>query len=149
VGQVPVGQSGAPFRMVVEEGKVREFATATKSSHPEHHRDGDPVSPVTFLMAARFWQTPESDAWGETERNYERILHGEQEFVFHGPPPRAGTELVGTQRIDKVYEKEGRRGGTMTFTEVVTEFRDTAGNLVAEVRATSIETSRPPTEGEA
>jgi hypothetical protein len=144
MGQELVGRTGEPFRMVVEEGKIREFARATKSSHPDHVRDVDPVSPVTFLMSAAFWQGPESSAWAGIERNYARILHGEQEFVFHGPPPRAGTELVGVQRIANVYEKQGKRGGTMTFTDVVTEFRDLDGELVAEVTLTSIETSQPP-----
>jgi hypothetical protein len=44
-----------------------------------------------------------------------------------------------------VYEKEGKRGGTMRFTEVVTEFRDASGVLVAESRSTTIETSKAAT----
>mgnify|MGYP003338104032 FL=1 len=35
----------------------------------------------------------------------------------------------------------------MTFTEQVTEFRDQAGALVAELRSTMIETSKATTEG--
>ena len=34
--------------------------------------------------------------------------------------------------VDEVYEKEGKRGGTMRFAEIVTEFRDETGKLVAE-----------------
>jgi hypothetical protein len=45
------------------------------------------------------------------------------------------------QRIDKAYEKEGRRGGAMRFYELVTEYRDSAGELVAEVRSTIIVTA--------
>jgi N-terminal half of MaoC dehydratase len=141
---VPMAEA---FRMVVEQGKVREFARATKSAHPEHLREVDPISPPTFLASAAFWQGPEHSAWGEVERNYERVLHGEQEFVFHGPPPRAGTVLTGRSRIDRVYTKQGRRGGELTFTEVVTEFRDAEGELVAETRSTAIVTSQPPAQG--
>jgi hypothetical protein len=137
-----VGRQGAPFRMVVEEGKVHEFARATRSKDPDHLRQGHPVSPGTFLAGAAFWQTPESSPWTGLEINYERILHGEQEFVFPEGPPQAGVELTGLSRIDRVYEKEGRRGGSMTFTEAVTEFRDASGRLVAESRGTSIETSQ-------
>jgi hypothetical protein len=138
------GRQGEPFRMVVELGKIREFARATKSTNPEYDgAPGDtPVCPGTFLISSVFWQTPESNPWAGIERNYERILHGEQEFIFHGEPPRAGTVLTGQTRIDRVYTKEGKRGGTMTFTEQVTEFRDADGNLVAESRGTSIETSQ-------
>jgi hypothetical protein len=73
-----------------------------------------------------------------------RLLHGGQEYVFHGPPPRARTELTFQTRVDKIYEKEGKRGGTMTFVEAVTEFRDASGRLVAEARSTAIETGKAP-----
>lgn len=140
------GNTGQPFRMVVEEGKVREFARATKSSNPDYGAGGalPATSPVTFLASSVFWQGPEHSPWGESGLNWERILHGEQEFVFPGPPPAPGTVLTGQSRIDRVYEKEGKRGGTMTFVEAVTEYRDGSGNLVAESRSTIIETSQAP-----
>jgi hypothetical protein len=143
------GRQGAPFTMVVEGGKIREFARATKSDNPDY-LDGDhPLSPVTFLAASAFWQDESNSAWGDGPRNYERILHGEQEFVFFGEPPRAGDVLTGVSRIERVYEKAGRRGGAMKFTEAVTEFRDPEGKLVAESRSTSIETGQAPSSGDA
>jgi hypothetical protein len=139
------GNRGKPFRVVVEEGKVREFARAVKSANPAYVADGPQrTSPVTFLASSAFWQGPENSPWGDARLNWARILHGEQEFVFPGPPPGAGTELTAESRIDRVYEKEGKRGGTMTFAEVVTEYRDDAGNVVAESRGTIIETSQAP-----
>jgi hypothetical protein len=142
-----VGRQGAPFQMVVERGKIREFARATKSSNPEYLEGEHPLSPVTFLCASGFWQDESNSPWGDGPRNYERILHGEQEFVFFGEPPRAGAILTGISRIDRIYEKAGRRGGAMNFTETVTEFRDETGKLVAESRATVIETGQAPSEG--
>ena len=143
------GGTGKPFRMVVEEGKVREFARATKTSNPAYLADGHPqaTSPVTFLASSAFWQGPEHSPWGGQKLNFERILHGEQEFTFPGPPPAAGTVLTGQSRIDRVYDKEGKRGGTMTFVEVVTEYRDESGTVVAESRSTIIETSQAPSGG--
>jgi hypothetical protein len=139
------GNRGKPFRVVVEEGKVREFARAVKSSNPAYVADGpQPTSPPTFLASSTFWQGSEHSPWGGAALNWERILHGEQEFVFPGPPPAAGTELTAEARIDRVYEKEGKRGGAMTFVEVVTEYRDLAGTVVAESRSTIIETSQAP-----
>jgi hypothetical protein len=39
------------------------------------------------------------------------------------------------------FAKPGKRGGEMRFATVVTEYRDAAGTLVAEARATFIETA--------
>ena len=49
-------------------------------------------------------------------------------------------------RVADIYEKEGKRGGTMTFVVTVTEFRDEAGILVAEAKSTAIETGKPATQ---
>jgi hypothetical protein len=136
-----VGYRGEPFEIVIESGKVREFARATGSADPAYLDDPEPISPTTFLVSATFWMTPSSSPWGDDKPETARILHGGQEFSFTGPPPRAGTRLVGVQRIDKAYEKEGRRGGAMRFYELVTEYRDSAGELVAEVRSTIIVTA--------
>lgn len=143
------GRTAKPFTMVVEAGKIREFARATKSQNPAYDGgpQGQPISPATFLMSAQFWQSAENSPLAGVELNWERILHGEQEFVFHGTPPRAGDVLRGQARIDKVFEKAGKRGGTMIFTEQVTDFRDQSGRLVAELRSTMIETSKATTEG--
>jgi len=139
------GHSGQPFRMVIEEGKVREFARAVKSSNAAYVADGpQPTSPVTFLASSAFWQGREHSPWTGVELNWHRILHGEQEFVFPGPPPAAGTVLTAQSRIDRVYEKEGKRGGTMVFAEAVTQYRDETGRIVAESRSTLIETAKAP-----
>ena len=129
----PEGRQGAPFKMVVERGKIREFARATKSVQPRLSRRGPPTLAGDVPGASAFWQDASNSPWGgDGPRNFERILHGEQEFVFFGEPPRAGDVLTGVSRIDKVYEKAGRRGGDMKFTEMVTEFRDPTGKVVAE-----------------
>ena len=125
--------------MVVEEGKIREFARATRSRSAEHFRARDPVSPVTFLASSALWMGEENSAWQGVKRDFANILHGEQEFSFHGPPPAAGTELIGLQSIDRTYEKAGARGGAMTFTEVVTRFRNPSSErTVVEMRSVSI-----------
>jgi hydroxyacyl-ACP dehydratase HTD2-like protein with hotdog domain len=76
----------------------------------------------------------------------ERGMHAEQEYVFHGPPPRAGTRLTCRSRIAEMYDKQGKRGGTLTFVVMVTEFRDASGKLVAEARMTAVETAQAPVE---
>jgi hypothetical protein len=141
--------ASTPFQMTIERGKIREFAQATKSKNPDYLSAEAPVSPTTFLVTSTFWQDPDSHRVGAGFASYDRILHGAQEYIFFGEPPRAGTTLTVQSRPGRVYEKTGRRGGVMTFHELVTEYRDETGLLVAESRGTVIETSRPPSEGPA
>jgi hypothetical protein len=135
------------FTMPVERGKIREFAIATGSRSPEYLDADDAPIPATFLRTVAFWRPDGAPSvMSGLDLNLRRILHGEQEFVFFGEPPTAGTELTVTQRLESVTEKEGRRGGTMRLVVVVDDFTDPAGRLVAQARSTLIETGKPPSE---
>jgi len=138
-------QAGAPFKMIVERGKIREFARATKSTNPDYLKADNPVAPTTFLVTSAFWRDAPVRQAGASGAGYERLLHGAQEFIFFGEPPRAGTVLNVQTRPGPDYEKTGRRGGVMKFREQVTEYRDQEGTLVAEAHGTIIETSQAPT----
>ena len=59
--------------------------------------------------------------------------------IQHGNLPGAGHVLTAQERVVDRYSKPGKRGGTMQFATVVTEYRDAGGALVAEARATFIE----------
>jgi acyl dehydratase len=67
--------------------------------------------------------------------NLTRVLHGEQRFEYH-KPVRAGMTLTVTNRAGKSWTKEGKKGGTMRFSESISEYRDEKGELV--VTATSV-----------
>lgn len=142
------GHLGEPFEMWIERGKIREFAHAVRAELPEHLSGERPVIPPTFLTSMFVWEreVAGADIWPLVQMDPKRGMHAEQEYVFHGPPPRAGDPLVARSRIARVYEKVGRRGGSLTFVELVTEFRDPAGRLVAEAKMTAVETARPPDE---
>jgi acyl dehydratase len=77
--------------------------------------------------------------------DWSRILHGEEEYTFYGRPPAAGETLTARQEVVDVFAKAGRRGGDMKFIIVRTEYRNAAGDLVADVRHTVIETSKAAT----
>jgi hypothetical protein len=141
VDSAALGRTGEPFEMAIERGKVREFARATFSASPSYLDDPRPVIPPTFLATMAFWSGPGTDPWEHVRMDQTRGLHAEQEFVFHGPPPRAGTTLTARSRIDDITTKPGRRGGELTFVTMVTEFRDESGRLVAESRLTGVETA--------
>jgi hypothetical protein len=141
-----VGTTDDPFPMTVERGKIREFAKATMSENPDYLESKSPPIEPTFLTSVSFWSPPGRSVFSKVKIDLRRLLHGGQEYIFHGPPPHAGEELSVQTRVDEIYEKEGKRGGTMTFVVTVTEFRDPAGNLRAEARSTAIETGKPPTK---
>ena len=145
--ETATGAEGTPFELCVERGKIREFARATHSTHPSYWKEEHPVSPPTFLTTMFFWeeQAPGCNPWHLVRLDPKRGMHAEQEYVFFGPPPRAGTVLDCRSRIESVFHKEGRRGGRLTFAVMVTEFRDRAtGSLVAEARMTGVETEKAP-----
>jgi len=141
-----IGIEGVPFEMEVERGKIREFARATMSDNPDYIDAPNPVSPPTFLQTSAFWTPSGSSPFAKIKMDMRRLLHGGQEFVFPGPPPRAGTKLSAQTRVEDVYEKEGKRGGTMTFVVTVTDYRDETGAVVAQSRGTAIQTGRAPGE---
>jgi acyl dehydratase len=68
-------------------------------------------------------------------------LHAEQHFSYHRTV-RAGDVLSAETRVGNSWEKEGRRAGKLTFTELVTEYRDEAGELVVTARTVGVRTER-------
>jgi acyl dehydratase len=56
-------------------------------------------------------------------------FHAEERFIYHRHPV-AGETLIVEYRTGKVWSKEGRRGGALTFTEEITEFSDAQGKPV-------------------
>ena len=141
-----VGREGASFELRVELGKVHEFARAVKCDDAAYLTGDDPVIPPTFLTTAFHWEldVPDANPWALLRVDQKRGLHAEQEYVFYGPPPRAGARLRARSKIAQAYEKQGRRGGTLTFAVMITEFFDEHGKLVAEARMTGVETGKPP-----
>jgi peroxisomal enoyl-CoA hydratase 2 len=141
-----IGKVGKPFTMPIEWGKVREFARAIRDPNPAYFDSesgrkefgGTPV-PVTFLQTSAFWQTAESAP--SLNFDMRRILHGEQEFEFF-KPILVGDTLTGVTRVADLYEKEGGRGGKMTFLVVETTYTNQKNEKVAISRSTLIETGQ-------
>jgi acyl dehydratase len=141
-----IGRSGQPVTMVIERGKVREFARAVKDDNPIYrdedfaqHEAGGILAPPTFLMTLGFWD----DGRGrpKLDMDLRRVLHGEQEFEYL-KPIYVGDVLTAVSRVEDVFEKQGSRGGTMTFAVTATEFRNQRSELVAISRSTTIETGQ-------
>ena len=141
-----IGRTGEPVVMHVERGKIREFARAIKDDDPLYFDEeyatreaGGIMPPVTFLQTMAHWD----DGRGRVRppMDLKRTLHGEQEFEFLRPI-HAGDVLTARTRVADMYEKPGRRGGTMTFVVMETEFTTQRGELVARARQVGIETGQ-------
>jgi hypothetical protein len=142
VNQHVVGRVSPDFEMLVERGKIREFARATGSANSAYFTSEVPPIPPTFLATQIYWFDETGDPWLLSELDVKRALHAEQEFTFFGPPPHAGDVLSFHTTVESVYEKSGRSGGNLRFAVMLTEFRDATGRVVAESRLTGVETTR-------
>jgi hypothetical protein len=69
-------------------------------------------------------------------------LHAEQHFEYHRHV-KPGDVLTATNKPGKTWEREGRRGGKLLFSENITEYRDQNGELVITARGVGVRTERP------
>jgi acyl dehydratase len=140
------------FDLPIERGKVREFALAVGEDNPiffdveEARRQGLPdiVAPPTFTVT-QIWHVTrdEREARLGAHLDYERVLHGEQEFTYKRLPV-VGETLKGVMRISKDLEKEGRRGGAMRFVTYESRFTDADGEEVLTAYYTLLQTAKDP-----
>ena len=143
-----VGESVATVEgFTVEAGKVEEFARAVGDDDPLY-RDPEVAgergfeavpAPLTFVRTADF---PRYRTGREVDLGFrhEYTLHGEQAYEYDRPLV-VGDTLTGESAVVDAYEREGARGGTMTFAAVETEYRDPNGERVLVSRSTAIETA--------
>jgi acyl dehydratase len=142
-----IGRTGAPVTMHVERGKIREFARAIKDDDPMYFDEahatreaGGIMPPVTFLQTVTHWDNDGSSRV-RVPFDLKRVLHGEQEYEFL-KPIHAGDVLTAVSRIVDIYEKPGKRGGSMSFAVTEIEYKNERGELVARARHITIETGQ-------
>jgi acyl dehydratase len=157
-------------RFPVEAGHIAMFARAIGDTNPVYYTEsasstplGEVIAPPTFVMAAAQFDsdfplrprpglpwlgsgreptgTPEALGAGGTE------IHAEQHFTYHRPM-RPGDVLSAEGRDGERWEKQGRRGGVLKFSETIIDYRDEGGELVVSVRMVGVVTERAPGEGE-
>ena len=150
-------------RFPVEAGHILLFARSIGDPNPIYADEdyargtecGGIIAPPTFVMAsAQFdddyplrpspgkpWfgsgREPTSAPPSKDDGSRARGLHAEQHFEYHRPL-RAGDVLRGATRPGRSWEKEGRRGGKLRFSETITEYRDAAGELVVTTRTVGV-----------
>lgn len=134
----------------VEAGKVEELARAIGDDNPAH-RDADAAraqghrripAPLTFVRVSKFPRFDPEEGTSEFDIGFDRqyTVLGEREFEFERPV-YAGDVLTGTTTLTDVFQKEGGRGGLMTFAVLETEYTDQSDDLIVTERTTKIETA--------
>jgi acyl dehydratase len=112
---------------------------------PDRPWMGSATEPSQALAAARK-AAEEAEARGE---KVERTggggggLHAEQHYEYHRPL-RPGDVLSASGRPGSTWEKEGRRGGKLVFSENIIDYRDQNGELVVTARSVGVRTERVP-----
>jgi hypothetical protein len=122
------GQVLGSQRVIIERGPVRVFAQALLDDDPAYSADAAPVPPTFPFVMPYCGSMGQGGAAGlpiERLRGKGRaILHGEQEFVYHGNGwPKVGDTLVGEGVIADVYEKAKSDGGKLEFYVTDTTWR--------------------------
>ncbi|MDO8362165.1 MAG: MaoC family dehydratase N-terminal domain-containing protein [Actinomycetota bacterium] len=155
-------------RFPVEASHVMMFARAIGDPNPaylEADEHGAILAPPTFVQAsAQFdpdyglrptigepWFGSGREATGVPPAPGERTaggLHAEQHYEYHRPV-RVGDVLRVQARPGRSWDKEGRRGGTLSFSETITEYRTLDSELVVTARSVRVVTgSMPPSVSE-
>ena len=73
--------------------------------------------------------------------NLARVLHAEQRFEYK-KPLQPGMRLTVSTRPGKSWEKEGKRGGTLSFSESIAEYRDESGEIVLVATSVGVVTGK-------
>jgi hypothetical protein len=153
-------------RFPVESAHIAMFARAIADPNPVYyeaeHAAGNEVggvpAPPTFVQASaqfdpdyplrpafdRPWFGSGREATGvvrEPGAGGGGGLHAEQHYVYHRPL-LAGGVLTAATRDGERWEKQGRRGGALQFSETITDYRNSAGELVVTARSVGVRTSQ-------
>lgn len=124
---------------------------------PEAKANGGLVTPPTFVQSSAHYQPDypldltrprkgappahRGDAPGGGGGGLGRGLHAEQHYEYHHPI-HPGDVLTATTKPGERWEKEGRRGGKLLFSESITEYTNQDGVLCVTARSVGVQTER-------
>lgn len=104
---------------------------------------GSAKSPSALMDEPQAAAAPSGGGGGDKTAN---ILHAEQHFEYHRHI-KPGDVLTAKTFPGKQWEKEGKKGGKLIFSESVTEYYDQNGEKVITATGVGVVTSRPATQG--
>jgi len=126
VNEALEGKVYPPVGFTVTQAHTESFARVVGQA-----QDGG-VSPV-FPTAAEFAALGRVIGDRELDLDFDRVVHGEQEYVYRRPLA-VGDELVVVSRIAQIRSK-----GALGFCTIETELRDGSGEVVVVARNTLVE----------
>lgn len=149
-------------RFPVEWSHIMMFARAIGDENPVYHDPERAVAPPTFVQASAQYD-PEyrlrprpGEPWMGSGREATSLppgsggdgggrgLHAEQHYEYRRPL-RPGDVLTARPGGEgRTWEKEGRRGGKLLFSETITEYVDQNGEVVVVATAVGVTTERAP-----
>lgn len=149
----------ATERFPIEAGHIMLFARSIGDINPAYY-DEDAIAPPTFVQAsAQFTEgyvlrPVIGEPWfgsGKEPTGVKREsgggggggtgLHAGQYYEYH-KPVRAGDVLRSVDKPGKTWTKEGGRGGTLSFSESITEYYNQDGELAVTARSVGVQTSQ-------
>jgi acyl dehydratase len=159
----------AKITFPVEATHIMMFARAVGDYNPVYHdaeaarktEAGGVIAPPSFAQAvAQFdpeyhlrpkpgqkWFGSAKEPTGiEGKPASSGALHAEQHYEYHRHI-RPGDVLTVEIKQGKVWEKESKRAGKLTFRERIVEYRDQTGDLVITARGVGVTTERPVDQG--
>ena len=158
-------------RFPVEASHIVMFARSVGETNPIYFDDdyakgtevGHVIAPPTFVQASAqfdpdYFLRPKPDQpWfgsgkeptgvkrekkeGEGSGAAAGGLHAEQHYEYHRHP-KPGDVLRGVDKPGKTWEKSGKRGGKLIFSETITEYYDQDGELVVTARGVGVRTEK-------
>jgi acyl dehydratase len=146
LNQALVGKVYPAIGYEVGREKLREFATAVGETDPVYHDEaaaraaGHPDLPAVPTFPVVLSYRAGRVVYGDPELglDYSRVVHAEQEFVYHRPI-HAGDRLLASGKV-AAAEAKGRHELLTLETEVTTD----DGEPVCTVRATVLSRGTAP-----
>ncbi|TDC88530.1 MaoC family dehydratase N-terminal domain-containing protein [Actinomadura sp. 7K507] len=137
-----IGQTRPGGTLLVTRSRLRVFAKATGQTDPVftdveaarragHH---DLPVPPTFYFGVDLEMPDPLGYLTEIGVDPRALLHGEQEFTYHGVA-HAGDELTSSSTVADVFEK---RGGALKFLVTDVPIADQHGTTVVTMRSTLV-----------
>jgi acyl dehydratase len=150
------------FEFPVDRTAVMLFARSLGDINPVFWDPGDPatkaaggiVTPPTFVQSSAHWDpnyaldltrprkgpapAHRGDAGGG---GLGRGLHAEQHYEYHHPI-HPGDTLTVTTRPGERWEKQGKRGGKLLFSESITDYTNQDGVLCVTARSVGVQTEK-------
>lgn len=126
-----IGLTSEPYTFEIENRHVKQFREAIGDDNPLYSDETYAseslfkgiIVPPTFPVAMN-----DGNVSVPIELDHRRMLHGEQEFIYH-QSIRPGDILHCQMKVSDLYDREGK-SGKMQFLVLDTEMKNEAGELV-------------------